>query len=167
MPCHAMHPIQDLFLESFSYELQFDMQFLYALLFAQIFYSCKKWVLQYVFGPLVCPSLLCLCYGSTIVIIEIHRTGHTRNNTQLRNKISDPNSFRRRNVLSFHCQICYSILLGTFPAHRPSIEAEQKTGLRFRIIYIYLEVSITVTLYNELFFTSKHKERFLGSSRVL
>jgi hypothetical protein len=25
MPCHAMHPMQDLFLESFSYELQFDM----------------------------------------------------------------------------------------------------------------------------------------------
>jgi hypothetical protein len=25
MPCHAMHPIQDLFWESFSYELQFDM----------------------------------------------------------------------------------------------------------------------------------------------
>jgi hypothetical protein len=25
MPCHAMHPIQDLFLESFSYVLQFDM----------------------------------------------------------------------------------------------------------------------------------------------
>jgi hypothetical protein len=28
MSCHAMHPIQDLFLESFSYELQFDMHFL-------------------------------------------------------------------------------------------------------------------------------------------
>jgi hypothetical protein len=27
MPCHEMHPIQDLFLESFSYELQFDMHF--------------------------------------------------------------------------------------------------------------------------------------------
>jgi hypothetical protein len=27
MPCHAMHPIQDLFLESFSYALQFDMHF--------------------------------------------------------------------------------------------------------------------------------------------
>jgi hypothetical protein len=27
MPCHAMHPIQDLFLESFSYVLQFDMHF--------------------------------------------------------------------------------------------------------------------------------------------
>jgi hypothetical protein len=27
MPCHAKHPIQDLFLESFSYELQFDMHF--------------------------------------------------------------------------------------------------------------------------------------------
>jgi hypothetical protein len=25
MPCHAMHPMQDLFLESFSYVLQFDM----------------------------------------------------------------------------------------------------------------------------------------------
>jgi hypothetical protein len=27
MPCHAMHPIQDLFLESFSYALQFDKNF--------------------------------------------------------------------------------------------------------------------------------------------
>jgi hypothetical protein len=27
MPCHAMHPIQDLFLESFSYVLEFDMHF--------------------------------------------------------------------------------------------------------------------------------------------
>jgi hypothetical protein len=28
MPCHAMHPIQDLFLEGFfSYALQFDMHF--------------------------------------------------------------------------------------------------------------------------------------------
>jgi hypothetical protein len=25
MPCHPMHPIQDLFLESYSYVLQFDM----------------------------------------------------------------------------------------------------------------------------------------------
>jgi hypothetical protein len=28
MPCHAMHPIQDLFLESFSYVLQIDMYFI-------------------------------------------------------------------------------------------------------------------------------------------
>jgi hypothetical protein len=27
MPCYAMHPIQNLFLEIFSYELQFDMHF--------------------------------------------------------------------------------------------------------------------------------------------
>jgi hypothetical protein len=27
MLCHAMHPIQDLFLESFSYVLQFDMHY--------------------------------------------------------------------------------------------------------------------------------------------
>jgi hypothetical protein len=27
MPCHAMHPIQDLFLESFLYVLQFDIHF--------------------------------------------------------------------------------------------------------------------------------------------
>jgi hypothetical protein len=42
-------------------------------------------------------------------------------------KISDPNSFlcsfRSSNILSFHHQICYSILLRTFPAHHPSIEA--------------------------------------------
>jgi hypothetical protein len=38
-----MHPIQDLFLESFSYELQLDMHsYLH-----KKFYSCKKWVLQH------------------------------------------------------------------------------------------------------------------------
>jgi hypothetical protein len=44
-----------------------------------------------VFSPLVCLMLHRLHYDSTIVTIEIHRTGCTRNNTQLRNKISDPN----------------------------------------------------------------------------
>jgi hypothetical protein len=117
------------------------------------------------FGPLVCPSLLCLCYGTTIVTIEIHRNGRTRNNTQLRNKISDPNSFicsfRSSNVLSLCRQISYSILLGTFPAHCPSIEAEHKTGLRFRIIHICLEASIVVTLYNELFSPSNTRNASL------
>jgi hypothetical protein len=42
MPFPAMHPIQDLFLESFSYELQFDM---HSYLHKKN-YSCKKWVLQ-------------------------------------------------------------------------------------------------------------------------
>jgi hypothetical protein len=28
MPCHAMHPIQDLFLESFSYALLFAQNFI-------------------------------------------------------------------------------------------------------------------------------------------
>jgi hypothetical protein len=123
------------------------------------------------FGPFMCPRLLCLRYGSTIVTIEIHGTGRTRNNTQLENKVSDPNnflcSFRSSNVLSFRCRICYNILLGTFSAHRLSIEVEHKTGLQFRIIYICLEASIAVTLYNGLFFTTKHKKRFLGSSQVV
>jgi hypothetical protein len=36
--------MQDLFLESFSYELQLDMHsYLH-----KKFYSCKKWVLQYI-----------------------------------------------------------------------------------------------------------------------
>jgi hypothetical protein len=42
MPCHAMHPIQDLFLKSFSYVLQFDMHSYVD----KNFYSCKKWVLH-------------------------------------------------------------------------------------------------------------------------
>jgi hypothetical protein len=46
MPCHAMHPIQDLFLESFSYELQFDMHFYMHSYLRKSFYSCKKWVLH-------------------------------------------------------------------------------------------------------------------------
>jgi hypothetical protein len=40
-----MHPIQDLFLEGFSYVLQIDMQFICTPMWTK-FYSCKKWVLQ-------------------------------------------------------------------------------------------------------------------------
>jgi hypothetical protein len=46
MPCHAMHPIQDLFFESFSYELQFDMHFYMHSCLLKSFYSYKKWVLH-------------------------------------------------------------------------------------------------------------------------
>jgi hypothetical protein len=45
MPCHAMHPIQDLFFEGFSYVLQIDMHFICTPMWTK-FYSCKKWVLQ-------------------------------------------------------------------------------------------------------------------------
>jgi hypothetical protein len=45
MPCHAMHPIQDLFWKDFSYILQIDMHLLCAPMLAK-FYSCKNWVLQ-------------------------------------------------------------------------------------------------------------------------
>jgi hypothetical protein len=41
-----MHTIQDLFLESFSYELQFDMHFYMHSYLHKKIYSCKKWVLQ-------------------------------------------------------------------------------------------------------------------------
>jgi hypothetical protein len=46
MPCHAMHPIQDLFLEGFSYVLQFDMHFYMHSYLDKKNYSCKKWVLH-------------------------------------------------------------------------------------------------------------------------
>jgi hypothetical protein len=42
-----MHPIQDLFLECFSYVLQIDMQFICAPMLTK-FYSCKNWVLHVV-----------------------------------------------------------------------------------------------------------------------
>jgi hypothetical protein len=41
-----MYPIQDLFLKSFSYELQFDMHFYMHSYLHKKIYSCKKWVLQ-------------------------------------------------------------------------------------------------------------------------
>jgi hypothetical protein len=44
-----MHPIQDLFLESFSYVLQFDMHIYMHSYVDKKFYSCKKWVLQCAF----------------------------------------------------------------------------------------------------------------------
>jgi hypothetical protein len=40
-----MHPIQDLFLGSLSYVLQFDMHFICTPMWTK-FYSCKKWVLH-------------------------------------------------------------------------------------------------------------------------
>jgi hypothetical protein len=42
-----MHPIQDLFLESFHIYYNLICIFLYALLFAQNFILVKKWVLQF------------------------------------------------------------------------------------------------------------------------
>jgi hypothetical protein len=42
-----MHPIQDLFLESFSYVLQFDMHFYMHSYVDKKIYSYKKWVLQF------------------------------------------------------------------------------------------------------------------------
>jgi hypothetical protein len=47
-----MHPIQDLFLEGFSYVLQIDMHFICTPMWTK-FYSCKKWVLHYVKKGLV------------------------------------------------------------------------------------------------------------------
>jgi hypothetical protein len=44
-----MHPIQDLFLDGFfSYVLQIDMHFICTPMWTK-FYSCKKWVLQYLY----------------------------------------------------------------------------------------------------------------------
>jgi hypothetical protein len=46
MPCHAIHPIQDLFfLKIFSYVLQIDMHFICTPMWTK-FYSCEKWVLH-------------------------------------------------------------------------------------------------------------------------
>jgi hypothetical protein len=47
-----MHPIQDLFLEGFSYVLQIDMHFICTPLWTK-FYSCKKWVVQNETGVVV------------------------------------------------------------------------------------------------------------------
>jgi hypothetical protein len=46
MPCHAMHPIQNLFWRVFSYVLQIAMHFRCTPMWTK-FYSCKKWVLQF------------------------------------------------------------------------------------------------------------------------
>jgi hypothetical protein len=42
-----MHPIQDLFLEGFSYVLQIDMHFYMHSYLDKKIYSCKKWVLHF------------------------------------------------------------------------------------------------------------------------
>jgi hypothetical protein len=44
-----MHPIQDLFLEDFSYVLQIDIHFICTPMWTK-FYSYKKWVLQFFTG---------------------------------------------------------------------------------------------------------------------
>jgi hypothetical protein len=51
MPCHAMHHIQDLFLEGFSYVLQIDMHFYMHTYLDKKIYSCKKWVLHLITWP--------------------------------------------------------------------------------------------------------------------
>jgi hypothetical protein len=62
MPCHAMHPIQDLFLESFSYLQQFDMHFYMHSYLDKKNYSCKKWVLH------MSMSLVLPCQSRCIVV---------------------------------------------------------------------------------------------------
>jgi hypothetical protein len=42
MPCHAMHPIQDLFLEGFSYVLQIDMHFICTPMLARFYFFVKS-----------------------------------------------------------------------------------------------------------------------------
>jgi hypothetical protein len=46
MPCNAMHPIQNLFLESCSYELQFDMHSYLHKNFIPIKSGCYKYVVE-------------------------------------------------------------------------------------------------------------------------
>jgi hypothetical protein len=46
MPCHAMHPIQDLFLEGFHMHYNLICIFICTPICTK-FYSCKKWVLQH------------------------------------------------------------------------------------------------------------------------
>jgi hypothetical protein len=62
-----MHPIQDLFLESFSYELQFDMHFYMHSYLHKKNYSCKKWVLHLVW---IWVELL-PCYFVTLVAVMV------------------------------------------------------------------------------------------------
>jgi hypothetical protein len=68
---------------------------------------------------------------------------------------------RCRRLLISTTYYCYKIIVTIY------LEAKYKTGLRFRIIRVCLEASISVTCYNELFFTSKHKEHFFSSSQVI
>ncbi|WVZ94172.1 hypothetical protein U9M48_040098 [Paspalum notatum var. saurae] len=59
-------------------------------------------------------------------------------------------------ILGHGVGVGYGILLGTLPTNRSTTEAEYKYGLRSTVVFVYLETSIGVTLYNELFLTSKH-----------
>jgi hypothetical protein len=65
MPCNAIHPIQDLFLEGFSYVLQIDMHFICTPMWTK-FYSCKKWVLHMVYPT--ANKVLLSCHRSGVAI---------------------------------------------------------------------------------------------------
>jgi hypothetical protein len=54
MSCHAMHPIQDIFLESFSYVLQIDMHFICIPMWTKKFILVKSG-----------------CYNNLVVLIGI------------------------------------------------------------------------------------------------
>jgi hypothetical protein len=72
MPCQAMHPIQDLFLEGFSYVLQIDINFICTPMWTK-FYSCKKFVLH-VKAPIfnVCMYIyMCVCVCANMYITAI------------------------------------------------------------------------------------------------
>jgi hypothetical protein len=55
MPCHAMHPMQDLFWKVFHMHSKLVCN-LYALLCWQNFIFVKKWVLQYETLIIPCPN---------------------------------------------------------------------------------------------------------------
>src|SRR5438105_834706 len=104
------------------------------------------------------PWLLCLRDRTTIITIEVYRTGAARDHVQLRNKLSDPynffRGFRSRDVLGFYYRIGHRLLLGTLPTHYSTIKGYDKVILRLAIVLVSLEASIGETTYNELFRTS-------------
>jgi hypothetical protein len=72
MPCHAMYPIPDLFLECFSYVLQIDMHFICTPMWTKKI-SCKKWVLQ---NQLRVPYYLYYRRGEEMTIHELRSGSH-------------------------------------------------------------------------------------------
>jgi hypothetical protein len=91
-----MHPIQDLFLESFSYVLQYDMHFYMHSYLDKKIYSCKKWVLQ---TFLEVSSSLMLFEYALCCTFEPRDVGHTLSDSSWVNAMHEElENFERNQV---------------------------------------------------------------------
>ena len=108
----------------------------------------------YMFGSGMRSGLLSLCYSSSVVAIQVHRTRWVFNYTQPGRELLDPHSLfcrlRRGYVLGLCCRVCNDWLLEALPAESPTVQCEHVSRLRPRVIRISLETGVDVSRHLQL-----------------